>query len=389
MVKRSLRKCDILVIGGGPVGLVSALWFAKRNYQIICIEQYQKRKTKSGKSFNERHQQVGLNKDSLEFLREIDEDVYRKITEQGCKDGDWINIPIYVCQNILYEKVRKYRNCKIIFSSKIVKVKAVNPTKNCQIFIEAINRGLIECHPKIIIIADGKEVGGVAETYFNFPSAYNFKYSTYGIVGMISRKTFPLICLKNVSTNNYRSQLHPEIGPLYFRLLGSYQERYIALGITQLAVKQRFHQLSPSEIEQLLLEAYNKFKMTTEPNLNKLTQYSNQPIQIMLGYRQQTIKIFENSNTLVTIQGDAARKTSFFSGTALNTGYKSLKEFFQFCQSSHQIIFSYISLSEISTAITNQNQKCHHISNEFIIEGYPYFSSPPLEQDYYYNPLTY
>ena len=43
-----MNTIDVLVIGAGPIGLIAALWFGKRSYRTVLIEQYAENKT-SGK----------------------------------------------------------------------------------------------------------------------------------------------------------------------------------------------------------------------------------------------------------------------------------------------------------------------------------------------------
>lgn len=405
MVKVKFRNIDILVVGAGPVGLLSALWFAKQGYRIVCIEQYGRRpKPEVGKNkhFKERHQQIGLNEESLNLLRSIDMQIWESLKLKGCVDGSWMNIPIYLLQGILVSRLKRYRNVKILFETKINRVNTVDSNSNCQILLGSAtnqkdNNSLSESQwsksstpskiydvrPRLVIVADGKSNGGVSETFFGFSCAYTINESTYGLVGMIRRPIpCPAICLKNYSSNEYVSQSHPEYGPLYFRLLGSYQERYIALGLVNPQRRNDFLNLPEGTIVNLLLEAHNKHKTPLEPEITRLTEYSREPITMVLGYRPQTLKILQNSTTIVTVQGDAARKTSFFSGSALNTGYKSLKELFEFCHKNEALIFRSTAPFQLQKRVAQENNQCRHISTELVSEGLPYFKQQNFFSNY-------
>ena len=56
------------------------------------------------------------------------------------------------------------------------------------------------------------------------------------------------------------------------------------------------------------------------------SEYSKEAVHIVLDYRKETIKLFEGSTTIVSVEGDAARKTTFFSGSGLTTGFEALQK---------------------------------------------------------------
>ena len=382
-VGSQINDIDILIVGAGPVGLATMLWFAKRKYKVLLVEQLAE--IKNGKSaFNERHQQVGLNSETLCFLKNLDIIVWGEITRIGCADGDWINIPIYMLQNIFVKQLKTYPACKILFDTKIEAVTCFDPHVNCRVLLFKNNSSFMVygVSPRLIVIADGKhDDRGTAKTFFNFSSASKVHLSTFGIVGMLERpvdNSNGSICLKNVSTDNYISESKPELGPMYIRLLGTMRERYVALGLGSIEQTNKFLALTPIEIKNLLIEAYNLHcdRLMGEFEIENFTQCSTVPIPIVLDYRKETIKLLEGSATIVSIEGDAARKTTFFSGSGLNSGYKALATLFNFCLNNETLVFGDARHSNylltLDQKLLQKDQECMHISYDLLLKGLTY-----------------
>ena len=382
----NVNNIDVLVVGAGPIGLAASLWFVKKNYNVILIEQYGETKIQNKKAFNERHQQIGLNPESLNFIKNLDVIVWGEIKTKGCSDVDWINIPVYILQNILIKEIRNHDNINILFDTTILSVCCVNTNNNCRVLLSSGDI-YYAVAPKIVIIADGKhDDKGAAKQFFGFSSASKVKLSTYGIVGMIERQEDDAkgsVCLKNYTHDCYISDLFPDIGAMYIRLLGNLKERYIALGLNDNNNLENFKSLNSDQIRKLLTEAYNqkRDKIMGEPEItdNDFSDYSKNPIPIVLDYRKETIKLLEGSSTIVTIEGDAARKTTFFSGSGLNSGYKALQKFFNFCQKNESYIFCNCNdnnyLLSIDQKLLKKDQECMHISLELLIKGINYIGN--------------
>ena len=160
-----INNIDVLVIGAGPIGLVTALWFAKRGYKIVLIEQYSENKSYTQgrnsvvslnevpmslrkKAFNERHQQVGLNPNSLKFLKDLDIVIWGEINKMGSEDGNWVNIPIYLLQNILHREIKNYENVHVLFNTIIDSVTCIDPKLNCRISMTMNNERIYGIYPR-------------------------------------------------------------------------------------------------------------------------------------------------------------------------------------------------------------------------------------------------
>lgn len=392
-----INHIDVLVVGAGPVGLAATIWFIKNKLKVVLIEQYSEDKNSNKRLFNERHQQVGLNPSSLNFLKDLDIVVWGEVKKKGCSDEDWINIPIYILQNILIKEIRNYENAKILFDTKIESVNCTDSTDSCRVLMvsdTSSNSVVYGVLPRLVIIADGRhDDRGIAKQFFNFSSACKVHLSTYGIVGMMVRNVSEesgSVCLKNYTSDSYLSESHPELGSMYIRLLGNMKERYIALGLGCTEQSDKFLALTPSQIKSLLVEAYNlkRDKSMSEPELsgvstangtggdNNFTECSKIPIPIVLDYRKETIKLLEGSSTIVSIEGDAARKTTFFSGSGLNSGWNALAKLFNFCRENQSLIFNNFgnpnSLLTIDQKLLEKDQDCMHISLELLIKGLHY-----------------
>lgn len=371
---------DVLVVGAGPIGLINSLWFAKRGKKVICIEQYSEVRNDYRKTFNERHQQIGLDVDSLNFLKEVDIVICGEIYKMGSPDHDWINIPIYLLQNVLYKESKTYDNLHFLFETTIESVTSISPNQTCRVILNTNNDYVYALAPKFVIIADGKQGRGTAERFFNFPMPSKVHLSTYGLVGMMERniETRSSICLQNYSSDDYCSQIYPEFKNLYIRLLGNMRERYIALGLGDINGTNRFLELTALEIKNLLIEAYNLYRDKTmgEPEIIDLDNYSQTPIPINLDYRKETIKLFEGSSTIITVEGDAARKTTFFSGSGLNTGFRACKQLFKFSNDNDHIIFAETTNSNcliiLDQKLLEKDQICLNISYDLLVRGLHY-----------------
>ena len=379
---------DLLIVGAGPVGLVTALWFAKKNYHIVLIEQYSEIKnTKRG--FNERHQQIGLNPTSLKFIKTLDIAVWGEINRKGCASiersasgsDDWINIPIYILQNLLIKEIKKY-NVKICFDTKIESVTSFNPKSNCRVLMIQGDK-VIGVLPKLVVIADGRhDDKGTAKLFFDFPSASKVHLCTCGIIGMIVREMNEekaAVCLRNYSSAEYTSDFNKEVGMMHVRLLGNMRERYIALGIAEEQHLAKFMALDKNVIKTLLVEAYNKLRDINmgEPEMTEkdFSEYSKKAVHIVLDYRKETIKLFEGSTTIVSVEGDAARKTTFFSGSGLNTGFEALQKLFDFCEENElDNVNDPNFFLKIDQKLLEKDQACLNISLKLLQKGLQHIS---------------
>jgi hypothetical protein len=382
----NVNSVDVLVVGGGPVGLAAALWFAKRGYNIVLLEHSCEVKTVNKRSFNERHHQVGLNAQTLGFIKDLDVVVWGEIKRKGCPDNDWVNVPIYILQNTFVKEILNYPNAIILFDTKIESLTCPDPKNNCRVTLVTSDIKVTSISPKIVVIADGQHgEKGTARQFFGFSSACKVQLSTYGIVGMTERN-LPYdkgsVCLKSYSSNDYINQNYPNLGKMHIRLLGNMKERYIALGLVDNENTEDFKNLNASQIKSLLVEAYNEKRDRTmsEPEITEddFSNYSKTPIPIVLDYRKETIKLLEGSSTIVSIEGDAARKTTFFSGSLLNSGYKALQIFFDFCRENKCTVFDScedIGFLNIDQKLLEKDQACLHISLELLIKGITYIGN--------------
>jgi 2-polyprenyl-6-methoxyphenol hydroxylase-like FAD-dependent oxidoreductase len=377
---------DVLVIGGGPVGLAAALWFGKGPYKVVLIEQYGETKTETQRAFNERRQQVGINPKSLKFLRKLNVVVWGNIKTQGCMQNDWINIPICTLQDIFCKEIKTHNNVKILYNTHVESVNSFNAKHNARVIVIENDIEVYVFYPELIVIADGKhDDKGTARRFFNFCKASKVHFSTYGIIGIIKRdkdqyRDRSSICLANHSSNSYISELYPNLGAMHIRLLGSIQERYIALGVANNKDSEGFKNLSASQIHELLKEAYNKMrdKNMGEPEFVGFDECSKSPIPISLDYRKETIKLLDGSTTIASVEGDAARKTTFFSGSGLNSGFEGLSKLFEFCEENKGLIFSSIGdadhLLNLDQRLLEKDAASMKISLRLLIKGSNFIS---------------
>jgi len=360
-----INKIDVLIVGAGPVGLLAGEWFGNHEYKVVIIEKY------SDCEFIERHQQVGLDPISLNLIREINKDIHNRIIAEGCEKDGWINIPIYTLQQIYYDQIKKYNNITILFNSRIEAVTCPYSKNNARVTVTQQNK-LYGFYPELVVICDGRhDDKGVAKNHFNFPSASKVNLSSYGIIGMLQRKNKKItVCLKNYSSDTYKT----EYGNMNVRLLGSYQERYIALGVCENTYIDIFKKLSSQQIYDLLKKTYIHLKDPEEPEFDEFTEYSKTPIGIVLDYRKETIKILEGSNTVVSVEGDAARKTTFFSGSGLNSAYQAINELFKFSNNNKHLIFNSQELLLLDQKLLEKDKAVMDISLNLLKKGISYLT---------------
>ncbi len=365
---------DVLIIGAGPVGLAAALWFVQKDYQVVIVEQYSEVAASGKRSFNARHQQVGLDPTSLAFLEKINPDVRKEINKYGCPHDDWINISIFRLQNILYDQLKQHSNVMTLFDSRVASVITPESTQNANVIVSQGKSSLFVLCPELVVICDGHHDGsGTAKRFFNFSPASRVTLSSSGIIGMIQRPDHPgTTCLAN-----FNSDCHPtSIGPMHVRLLGSLQERYIALGAADEVTRNTLDKLTPSEIVELLKTAYLELKDSHEPEFTGFTEVSKSPIHIVLDYRKETIKLLEGSNTFVSVEGDAARKTTFFSGSGLNSGYKGLDRLLNFCHQHSHLVFQNTNLLYVDEILLEKDRESLEISLELLKKGIKFILTP-------------
>lgn len=383
------QNIDVLIIGAGPVGLVAALWFLQKGYSVVIIEKYANPKgvlqgSQGRKCFNERHQQVGLNPESLDFIQKLNPGIIKEIKRDGCPDppiasgrnspaeaGTWLNIAIYNLQNIIYTELITYKKFLFLCDSQIESVTTINPAKPARVIVSRFD-DVYSFYPEFVVVCDGRHKDGCANQFFHFGPASQVTLSSLGIIGMIRRDSIQTICYKNHSFENYKTP----IGEVHVRLLGSNRERYIALGAIDDTSKINMEKLTPQEIKQILLKVFQELKDSEEPQIETFSEISKTPIQIVLDYRKETIKIFEGSNTIVTIEGDAARKTTFFSGSGLNSAYKALGQLFSFCDTYAELIFRSHDLLHIDEALLEKDQASLQVSMELLRKGIKFVLTP-------------
>lgn len=368
MKSSPVNQVDVFIVGAGPVGLLAALHFAKQHLSVVLIEQYSETKEKGKRAVNERHQQVGLSPESLTLIKNIDIVAWGEIKNQGTSDGDWINICLYQIQDVLLKELKTIGGCQILFNTTIDSVVSTGIDKMCRV---VVSNGVIvtALEPKLVVCCDGKHENGMAQKYFNFGCPSKVQLSSYAIIGMMERDdNLSTVCLQNYS-NNYQSKQRPELGEFHLRLLGNSKERYVALGVSDCNHNSSFKSLTASEIKSLLIEAYNENRDLAmgEPEFTNFSSYSTTPIPIVLDYRKESIKILENSKTIVAIAGDSVRKVHFMTGSGLNSGYRGLECLFKFVS---QNMFGVVNDDAIlDYKLLKVDKACLEISLEVLTKG--------------------
>ncbi len=373
------QSIDVLVVGAGPVGLAATLFYACKGHKVVLAEHYGLTATAKRRAFNERHQQVGLNPESITFLKKYFPDLWQEVHASSCDDGEWITIAIFTLQNIFYKYIKAMKEVTVLFSSQVEIAHVPSPGKNARVIVsqeddQTGSDHIFSFYPELVVICDGKHDGtGVAKKIFDFYPASRVTLSSSGIIGMIRRYDHPgKKCLHNRSIDSYPTS----IGPVHVRLLGSLQERYIALGAGNEQVQHAMEKLTPDKIKDILIDVFHEFRDSNEPDITDFTEFSQRPIPIILDYRKETIKLFDNSNTIVSVEGDAARKTTFFSGSGLNSAWKGLEVLFSFCAKYKDLVFGSTNLLHIDEALLEKDQGSLSVSMELLKKGSKFVVAP-------------
>ncbi|KAH0619534.1 hypothetical protein JD844_000232 [Phrynosoma platyrhinos] len=197
--------------------------------------------------------------------------------------------------------------------------------------------------PKIIILADGS--CGESSTILGISPEYTVEScNAYGANAVIERPDQRQVPTPEIRAHNLyfdlsaygmdMSVLRKEspVPGFHLKIYGTFRHRYLALACPASDSKiVRFlrHTLNSTIMKNIFHQSFNAYKLDIEPRVNELTlhhiQCSDRLFEIMLSHRRVTAALIEGSNTVVTIEGEAARVLNFDTGCGVNLGLRGLE----------------------------------------------------------------
>ncbi|XP_042293701.1 uncharacterized protein LOC121914377 [Sceloporus undulatus] len=325
------RVPGVLVVGAGPVGLSAALvaLASGKVREVTLLEE------RPREALLCRPQQVSLEPRSLRFLRRLGLDLRRL-------EGAWHQQRCFstrlgaLQEQLLRLLLRRSRKSQSSSSRLCLRL----GTKFSEEFIKM---NFTPNWPNIIIVADGS--CGESSTILGISPEYTVEScNAYGANAVIERPDQRQVPTPEIRAHNLYFDLSaygmdmsalrkesPAPG-FHLKIYGTFRNRYLALACPASDSKiVRFlrHTLNSAIMKNIFHQAFNAYKMDIEPRVNELTlhriQCSDRLFEIMLSHRRVTAALIEGSNTVVTIEGEAARVLNFDTGCGVNLGLRGLE----------------------------------------------------------------
>ncbi|XP_077165975.1 uncharacterized protein LOC143823486 [Paroedura picta] len=318
-------KASVLVVGAGPVGLTAAL-VAVRSGKVLKLRLLDER---SRAALLARPQQIALEPRSVRFLLGLGVDFDNL---EGCWDQERFFTRIGVFQEHLLsilEWHKRRHDVGVLLGTKFSD--------------DFLKKNLTSDWPKIIIIADGS-CGESSAILGISPDYIVESCNAYGANAVIERPDQRQVPTPEIRAHSLYFDLSAygmdmtALGKesskpgFHLKIYGTFRNRYLALACPASDSKiVRFlrHTFSSTIMKSIFHQSFNAYKMDIEPRVNELTlhhiQCSPRIFEIMLSHRRVTAAFIEGENTVVTVEGEAARVLNFDTGCGVNLGLRGLE----------------------------------------------------------------
>ncbi|XP_060109812.1 uncharacterized protein LOC132582291 [Heteronotia binoei] len=324
-IRKWRAKVSVLVVGAGPVGLTAAL-VAVRSGKVLKLRLLDQR---SRSALLCRPQQIALEPRSVRFLLGLGVDFDNM---EGCWDKESFFTKIGVFQEHLLSLLEWHKRRLDVCLSL--------GTKFSDDFLK---KNLASNWPKIIIIADGS--CGESSTILGISPDYIVEScNAYGANAVIERPDQRQVPTPEIRAHSLYFDLsaygmdmttmgkEPSKPGFHLKIYGTFHNRYLALACPASDSKiVRFlrHTCSSSIMKNIFHQSFNAYKMDIEPRVNELMlhhiQCSHRIFEIMLSHRRVTAAFIEGENTVVIVEGEAARVLNFDTGCGVNLGLRGLE----------------------------------------------------------------
>lgn len=338
-----------VVVGAGPVGLAAAIDLEKRGFRVYLIEK------RSENDFASRHQFLDLNPRSQEYLSELG--LAAELRAKSCLDDgengtQWASVSISTLQRLLLSMFTGTR----CFSSHITEIRTVHGSK-AEIHVNNSELCPSPMLPDVLIVADGVLHDGTAHKA-GFDNPINTSYcQDFAVVTTLQSPHADAPCFSETKGSAIIDGVELE-----YRRLGWPGMSYLGLRRTDKTALVQ-NTIVSKAIALLLNE-----------------DSTGHPVNISVSFRESVVRML--GRTMVTVQGDSARRAHFFTGRGLNSGFEGLRIFFQYCKVTDVELALLEKINSESLMVSEEVFKsgCNHGSDRYWIVSEPQAAPPKLSQ---------
>jgi sarcosine oxidase, subunit alpha len=270
-------KCDVLVIGGGPSGLTSAIELAKLGFDIILVDDKEKL---GGKLLLQTHKFFGSIEDCYAGTRGID------------------------IAGILEKEIRSYPNIKVYVNSSVV---AVYKDKKVGIYIDYKNYAIVDF--KGLVVS-----AGAREKNLIFPGN--------DLPGVYGAGAFQTLVNRDLVKASNRVFI---VGSGNVGLIAAYhalQAGITAVGIAEILTEVSGYKVHADKIKRLGVPIHLKHTILTAEGNGKVERVTIAEVDENFNPLLETAKSFEVDTLLIAV---GLTSIDEFYNTAVQYGFKVVK----------------------------------------------------------------
>jgi NADPH-dependent 2,4-dienoyl-CoA reductase/sulfur reductase-like enzyme/ferredoxin len=270
-------KCDVLVIGGGPSGLTSAIELAKLGFEIILVDDKEKL---GGKLLLQTHKFFGSIEDCYAGTRGID------------------------IADILEKEIRSYPNVKIFTNSSVV---AVYKDKKAGLYINYKNYAIVDFEGMIIS-------AGAREKNLIFPGN--------DLPGVYGAGAFQTLVNRDLVKASGRVFI---VGSGNVGLIAAYhalQAGITAVGIAEILKEVSGYKVHGDKIKRMGVPIYLNHTILTAEGNGKVERVTIAEVDENFNPLLETAKTFEVDTLLIAV---GLSSIDEFYNTAVQFGFKVVK----------------------------------------------------------------
>jgi len=270
-------KCDVLVVGGGPSGLTSAIELAKLGFEIILVDDKEKL---GGKLLLQTHKFFGTVEDCYAGTRGID------------------------IATLLEKEIRSYPNVKIFTNSSIV---AVYKDKKAGLYIDYKNYAIVDFEGLVVS-------AGAREKNLIFPGN--------DLPGVYGAGAFQTLVNRDLVKASSRVFI---VGSGNVGLIAAYhalQAGITAVGIAEILKEVSGYKVHGDKIKRMGVPIYLKHTILTAEGDGKVERVTIAEVDDNFNPLLETAKTFEVDTLLIAV---GLSSIDEFYNTAVQYGFKVVK----------------------------------------------------------------
>ncbi|KAK3085424.1 hypothetical protein FSP39_003082 [Pinctada imbricata] len=314
-----MSSINIIIVGAGPVGLMSAL-LTLQNRGVAELVIFEERKRTD--IFNLSYQ-VSFDAKSVQFLTECTVD-FDNI--EGCWMDGTFTAKVGVFLEYVLDRIMTSSKATVLFSNKFDRQEFDNM---------ATSEGR-----HLLIVCDGRNGQTFRGLGFhNFCKEY--PCGAYGAIAAIKRPEQRDIPTPEKRVHNltfdlsaYGYHLSETNGFPGFslKIFGNSKHRFLSIAVTKSdsnVVKTLRSVLDRSMMRNVFLKCFNVFKAVTEQSISDSyalhhMEFSPRLFEIKLSQRCETVAYFDDCDTFVLAEGEAALSFNFHTGLDINPHIRCL-----------------------------------------------------------------